>query len=156
MTATDRVEGPMRPLALALLVLGLSATARADLVVPSPYRRTAPAARITSADLVSSDAPAADTSRLVQQARAALRRTNPRINQCVSGTNLRRDPLDRRTWTLDGHLVFARSTRPHVRTGPTRGLPPAVRSCISEALRGMAVQTRPRGTVELRFSYAIY
>jgi len=136
-------------------MLCFAAPASADIVMPMPIARPALTARLVSVQLGSASAPTADASRVEREARAVLARSQARITRCLSGVDLRRDPLRSGARTLRGRLVFNRSARGRLQIDHTRGFPRAARRCVEEALSGLAVRTSPRGSVEVRFSYRI-
>ena len=145
----------MKKLALAFFVLGLTAPAQADVVMTGPVARSRPRIQLVSFSQVSSDAPGADSAGVRRDVRRALNRRSRRIERCVAELDLRRDPLRSGARTLEGRLVFSRSPRPRVVMGRDRGFPRAARACVERSLRGMRIETTPRGTVEVRFSYSI-
>lgn len=145
----------MKRLLPALLVLGFTLPAQADIVVPRPRVRAVATAQLTSLRRVSSDAPAADRRAVLRELRAQLGRQRHRIDRCLAGLDLREDPLRRRSRTLRGRLTFDRSGRPTVQIDRTRGFPRAARACIEEGVRAVAVSTAPRGRLVVAFTYTL-
>lgn len=145
----------MKRLLLVLALLGVAAPASADVVMPRVRVRAVPTVHLASVRRVTTDAPTPDAEAVLREARAELGARTSRINQCLRGMDLREDPLRTRRRTLTGRLVFSRSGRPSVQIDRVRGLPPAARACVEEAVRSIAVRTAPRGRVEIRFTYAL-
>ncbi len=145
----------MKRLLVVLCLLGVAAPASADIVIPRARVIAAPEIHLASVRRVGTDAPTADAEAVLREARAALGAQRGRIQQCLRGVNLSRDPLERRTRSFTGRLVFSRSGRPSVHVDRVRGLPAPARACIEEGVRAIAVRTAPRGRVEIRFSYTL-
>ncbi|MCB9594380.1 MAG: hypothetical protein H6719_16735 [Sandaracinaceae bacterium] len=146
----------MKRFLVTLLLLGAAAPAHADLVVEMPHvRRPSHSVALSSVRRGSTDAPTADAERVLSEARSQLYGQRSRINRCLSGLDLREDPLRSRRRALTGRLVFSRSGRPAVHIDSTRGIPGPARACIEEGVRAVAVRTAPRGSVEIRFTFTL-
>lgn len=146
----------MKKLVCALFVFLGASSAHADVVLEPMRTQPAPTVRLSSVRVSASrGVPRADVAAVEREARTALRRRRSRIQRCLAGVDLRRDPLRSRPRSLAGRLVFARSRRPTVHIDRVRGVPAPARSCIMEAVRGVAVRTTPRGSVEVSFRYTV-
>lgn len=145
----------MKRLLVVLCLVGAAAPASADVFIPRARVITAPEVHLASVRRVGTDAPTADAEAVLREARAELTGQRGRINQCLRGLNLSRDPLERSARSFSGRLVFSRSGRPSLHIDRVRGLPAPARACIEEGVRAVAVRTAPRGRVEIRFSYTL-
>ena len=134
----------------------VAGSARADAVVePMPIEHN-PSVRLSSvAATPGPGVPADDTRAVEREVRSALYGQSARIQTCLAGIDLRRDPLRGRARGLSGTLVFTRSRRASARVDRATDVPEAARSCIMEAVRSVAISTVPRGNVEVRFRYTL-